>query len=346
MLSRTDQTELLEPLHAGVHETPRWATFLARLRQRMRADAAVLVAGGHVLHSGLDLDQLREKADLPSFGAPAYAALRPGRIYAGEELVDPVRAAARRRPPAFARVLRAAGAEAQGLLVGLRTERDFAAADASVLAGLSAHLAIALDTRARLARAETSAALSADALAAARTAWLGFDAEARLVAASPACPPLLADAGIVAVSGRRLAGLSGEAEASLASACAAFGVVDGAPIRLTTRAPMDMLVVPAAQPSGAAVAVGLLRLPPSPSPARHRLLMRLHGLTETEARLAEAIVGGASLDEGARICRLSRESARTYSKRIFAKTRTRGQPDLVRLLLTGLGGLDTSPPPA
>lgn len=346
MLSRTDETELLEPLHAGVAETPLWGTFLARLRQRTRADAAVLVADERVLDSGLDAGRLREEADLPPFGAAAYAALRPGRVYAGEELVDPMRAAARRRPPAFARAVRAAGAETQGWLLTLRAERDFAAGDAAVLAGVAAHLAIALDTRARLVRAEASAALSARALAAARTGWLGFDAGARVVAASPACLPLLAAVGVAASPGRRLAGLSGEADAHLGAVCAALEPADGVPIRLTSRAPLDMLAIPAAGSGGAAVVLGMLRLPPSPASGRRRLLVRLYGLTETEARLAEAIVGGASLEEAAHACGLTRESARTYSKRVFAKTGTRGQPDLVRTVMIGLAGLDTSSPPA
>lgn len=342
MLSRTDETELLEPLHAGVHEAPPWGTFLARLRQRVRAEAAALVVGGTVLDAGIDAERLRVEADLPPFGAPAFAALRPGRVYAGEELADPLRAAARRRPPAFARVLRAAGTEVQGWLVTLRAARDFSAGDAAVMAGLAAHLAIALDTRARLARAETAAALTDHALRRARVGWLAFDREARLTASSTGALPLLAAAGIAAASGRRLAGLAPDTEAALLAASASASRIEATPIRLTTRAPLDMLAMPADR-VGAAL-LGVLRLPPSPvSP---HLLARLHGLTDTEARLAAAIVGGASLEEAACLCGLTRESARTYSKRVFAKTGTRGQPDLVRTVMIGLAGLDTSPPPA
>lgn len=346
MLSRTDESELLEPLHAGVHEAPLWGTFLARLRQRSRADAAVLVSQGMVLASGMDADQLREDADLPDFGAPTYATLRPGRVYAGDELVDPMRVAARRRPPAFARVLRSTGAETQGWLVTLRAARDFTAGDAAVLAGLAAHLAIALDTRARLAFAQAAAALSDRALSAARTGWLAFDRDARVLAASPTSAPLFIAAGVIAAPGRRLAGLSAEAEAGLLAACLGADTDAPRPLRLSGRGALTLLMVPIVNPQGAAVLLGLVRLPSVTGTGQHHLLMALHGLTETEARLADAIVGGASLEEAAQACGLTRESGRTYSKRVFAKTGTRGQPDLVRVLLTGLAGLDTSAPPA
>jgi DNA-binding CsgD family transcriptional regulator len=334
MLSRTDETELLEPLHAGVHEAPLWGTFLMRLRQRTRADAVVLVAGDTVLASGTDMESLRDRAGLPPLPSPRLGALRPGRIYAGEELYDAVRAAARRGAPAFARIMRVAGNATQGWLAILREGRDFAAGEAAVIAGLSTHLAIALDTRQRLDHAGENAVLGAQALARAGVGWLAFDGEARLVAASDGAPATLAAAGVIAVPERRLIGLSATAEARLIAACAQ--PMEGSVIRLGDRT--DLLVTPPPRDGGRHAMVALLRHAPA-STGRTTALMALYGLTHTEAGLAEAIASGASLDAAGAACGLTRESARTYSKRVFAKTGARGQPDLVRLVLTGVAGL-------
>ena len=60
------------------------------------------------------------------------------------------------------------------------------------------------------------------------------------------------------------------------------------------------------------------------------------GLSTREAALAEAIGQGRSIvDAGAQL-QLTPETARNYSKRIYAKTGASGQADLVRMMLTGL----------
>ena len=101
---------------------------------------------------------------------------------------------------------------------------------------------------------------------------------------------------------------------------------------LLRRAPLP-LGEPAAQP----VALGTLRRPArADSRAAVRLIARVHGLSDREAALAHGLTLGESiLEAGARL-RLTPETARNYSKRVYAKTGTRGQADLVRLLLIGL----------
>ena len=61
-------------------------------------------------------------------------------------------------------------------------------------------------------------------------------------------------------------------------------------------------------------------------------LGELFDLLPSEARLALALSRGASIAEAARDLGLSVQSARTYSKRIYAKTGARGQADLVRFI--------------
>jgi len=59
-----------------------------------------------------------------------------------------------------------------------------------------------------------------------------------------------------------------------------------------------------------------------------------YGLSPAEARVAAALAVGESVQRAAdRLC-LSRDTARWHLKRIYRKTRTTGQPDLVKLILS------------
>lgn len=68
-----------------------------------------------------------------------------------------------------------------------------------------------------------------------------------------------------------------------------------------------------------------------------RIICGLFDLTGSEARVAREIGTGLSIDETAVKLGLARETVRTYLKRIFQKTGTSRQTQLVRLL-SGLGG--------
>ena len=65
-------------------------------------------------------------------------------------------------------------------------------------------------------------------------------------------------------------------------------------------------------------------------------LVDLFGLSPSEARLAWAIAQGMSISEAAADLGLTVETARNYSKKIYAKTGARGQAELVRNILTGV----------
>ena len=68
-----------------------------------------------------------------------------------------------------------------------------------------------------------------------------------------------------------------------------------------------------------------------PSPA---VIGRLFGLTGAEARIAQALAEGRTLDDAAAHCGIAISTARTYLKSIFMKTRTGRQADLLRLIWT------------
>jgi DNA-binding CsgD family transcriptional regulator len=68
-----------------------------------------------------------------------------------------------------------------------------------------------------------------------------------------------------------------------------------------------------------------------------RALITLYGLTRSEAALATLLIQGNSIEDAAAALFISAHTARTHLKRIFMKTDTHRQPELVvRMLLTVL----------
>jgi DNA-binding CsgD family transcriptional regulator len=68
-------------------------------------------------------------------------------------------------------------------------------------------------------------------------------------------------------------------------------------------------------------------------------LRKLYGLTEAEARVASRLARGETLDETAAALGVGRATVRTQLRQALAKTGTRRQAELIRLLLMGTGAL-------
>jgi DNA-binding CsgD family transcriptional regulator len=66
-------------------------------------------------------------------------------------------------------------------------------------------------------------------------------------------------------------------------------------------------------------------------------LGELYGLTFTEARLANLLMDGMTLNDSACELGICRSTARAHLKRLFKKTRVRRQSELVSLLLRSIG---------
>jgi DNA-binding CsgD family transcriptional regulator len=65
----------------------------------------------------------------------------------------------------------------------------------------------------------------------------------------------------------------------------------------------------------------------------------LFGLTPTESKVAIALMQGASLENAAEQLGMRVQTARVHLKRIFGKTETGRQGELIRLLLTSTAAL-------
>jgi len=70
-----------------------------------------------------------------------------------------------------------------------------------------------------------------------------------------------------------------------------------------------------------------------------RVLRQMYGLTRAEARLAALLAGGNSLSTAAELLSIQHDTVRTHLKRIFSKTRTNRQSDLVTLILNSPAAL-------
>lgn len=116
------------------------------------------------------------------------------------------------------------------------------------------------------------------------------------------------------------------------------GALSGIPSGDAADQALRVDLLPADDPWSAAsepVALVSFALPGRPAPGLAGMLRLLHGLTESEARLAARLAAGDSLAEAARAQGVGLETARTHLRNVFAKTGARRQSELVRLVLAG-----------
>lgn len=359
-----DQRELFLPLIEGIHESPPWTTFMRNLVARTYARRAFLIVElanamasqePVVLHVSAPRATQEPPLDYVRIAAlklHPYGQLRPERVYALDELLDyddPARLEHQRKALLdmgirYGRGLRIrAGDAADAWFFLVREREDFSAAAVATLAALAPHFAVALKAQVKLAEQRLQSEMAQAALARLGVAQLAFDRGGRVMAADALAERQLAFAPEPeGRPGRRLQ-LLPEIARQLDEACAAWA--DGDPrarpalcldpargLYLVLR-PADLaLPMPAAVPA----VIGTLRLARREDARRAiAVLGALHGLSAREAALAHAIsLGEPIMEAGARL-HLTPETARNYSKRIYAKTGATGQADLVRIVLTG-----------
>lgn len=341
--------ELLLSLAEGVHEEPPFGTFIRTLVSETNARRGLLVltlphrdpltvnsaAPRAVGEPPLDLP-LFERLELRPVGT-----LRPGRVYALEELLDfeiagrpnIQRAALSDLGVRYARCMRVTVGAVNGYILLVREHDDFPASAAATLSTIAPHLTAALRMLAVVAEQRTRTALAENTLARLGIGQLAFDASGRVLAADPVAEASLSFAREPG-SSRRLQ-LLPDALRALEAACAdlAGGRIEASTIRIGDH---HLLL----RRWNASAVIGSLRIARREDPrSAVPVVASTLGLSRREAALAHALTLGETIDEAGRRMRLTRETARNYSKRIYAKSGARGQADLVRLVLTGLAPL-------
>ncbi len=365
-LTSTDETNLLLPLYAGVHDQRAWQTFLERLRRRTGADYASLIfaQGDTPIHlskevfSGrnirdearrLGLESLYEKDRVP------YDRLRPGRVYHLTEFVE-VDAQVREFHERFnrelglddGRIVRIKEQEGTSAWLMLASaEFSFSAATGALLIALAPHIEVALRSFVLAERRRIRAVAGSDGLARAGVGWIAFGRDARVIDVDPKLEPLLREiTGSTILVGNRLHADAPEAREMLLQAATIFADHDDAPphaLTLHETPRLDALLVPMAERAEATLAVPVMlafcRGPQTAVHDRREILGDLFGLSAREAELAVAMSEGQTIFEAAAAMGLKNETARGYSKRIYAKMGVRGQAEMVRRIFQSSASL-------
>ena len=362
-LGTVDERGLLIPIAEGIFEVPLWESFLRRLLARTGARQVCLLVrwSGNAAAAPLlrtvsklsaathpDIDALTALGLLP------LALLRPGRVYALAEMLSPDRGALREKQATLLKMAEIADArfvrvnstgEHHAWLLLLNDRETFGAADSILLSALAPHLAAAIATLAALDNWRLRATVAEQALGLLGVGEAIFDCEGRVLAADRIASEALA----IAADGRP--SLPARSAAALAAACAEIAGRPASARRLAVGTADDgatharaVLLRPAPPGTNAlptpAAAVGAVRPAIRTGPrSGATVIARTLGLSDREAALAEAISNGASIIEAGAALKLTAETARNYTKRIYAKTGAKGQADLVRIVLTGLAPL-------
>lgn len=362
-LTGVDETDLLLPLHAGVHDRAQWKTFLTRLQRRTGAAHASLIfaqgetplyqskeifAGRDLRGEARTLDRAHELDLLP------YDIMRPGRVYHVEEFtsIDPV---VREIHDRFSeemgisdeRIVRIEEQEGTSAwLMISRNQGDFSAASSALLAAVVPHIAVALHNFVLSERYRIRAAASNDGLSRAGVGWIALSRDARILDVDPSLVPLFRKISGSSLLGERLPVETTAARETLLQTAAAFGAAPNAlprAITLWEEPRLEALLVPMAERAEAALAVPVMlafcRVPRPADHDRGTVLRDLFGLSAREAELALVMSEGRSIIEAAAAMGLTTETARGYSKTVYAKMGVHGQAELVRQIFLSSAAL-------
>ena len=364
MLTILDENDLLTALHDGPFEQPLWSTFLERLRQRANADYAGITfrppdrpeSQPVTLFAGRspapDIEDRYRTAHL--LKDPVLTGnLREGRVYSLAELLDPYNAdhAAFRdevlAPGGFnlmrvVRITEPGGVSAW--LTIARARSDFSAADSALLDRLGAHFRRSLRCHIAIEEERLRSSIAEDVMQRLAFGWISLDARGCVVEASAEARRLLQhDCGLRIARNGRLTAAEPALDRKLTHAIRDLpGETIPRPraIEISRDPWVDMLLVPMPG-AGTATArtpsmIAYLQGDNQSAAGRHEQIAELFGLLPSEARLALALSRGLSITEAAETLGLTVETARNYSKKIYAKMGARGQTDLMRYILTSV----------
>lgn len=355
---RLDDDGLIQLVHKGVFETPLWGGFLRLLHAKSQARYVAMhfrpVAGEaeRTLHFGTEVGADHRAMLTNILMSNAFAPpLREGRAYALEELAagDVAQVSALRQALGFTdmRCIRIAEPDGQEVWLSLWGGRDIGPTTSALLVALAPHIRIALRTLGTLDRERFRSAVTGAAIEKLKMGWLTLDYKCQILEATDNIEQLF-QWGSLLRRGRynRLVPASPAIDRQMTALVKSYGSGEGRAQAFTlSQDPwIDMLVTPIRDAElrerglsrTNAAAVVYISGDRRSEADRCDQLVELFGLLPSEARLAWMLAQASSIKEAAAALNLTEETARNYSKKIYAKTGARGQAELVRIVLTSV----------
>jgi DNA-binding CsgD family transcriptional regulator len=366
----TCNDRLLRLIYEGPLEPEPWRTFLHEIRRRLEwgygnlafqgvAPAPEEIVGIEDADWDCSAHVRRYQDAYAQLDPLPYVAMQPGEHYLLEDLVAGAGPAGARyyreflQPAGMDRMVILHVAEPGGMRAWMSVARKeparpFAAEERALIRAIAPHLTSALRLFATLTRKEIERSVYRDAVNHFAIGTIILDGLAKVIDVDEVAARVIAGNPALIVRGERLQIAPGTGDKDLQELIRS-GLAAGPhgfcrAMRLPRHPHLGLLVRSVEGPlrcvskSAPALAVHISdarmeRIAPE------RQLMALLGLTHTEAGLAVQLSQGRTLVEAAQALGLTEQTVRTYSKQIFAKTGTRRQADLVRLILTSVATL-------
>jgi DNA-binding CsgD family transcriptional regulator len=357
---RVDDDGLLQALHEGMFETPLWSGFLNRLLAKTGARFTTLIFRPVDEETVVELyagqppsAEVRNLFVDGDMRDPfPYRTMRPGRAYSLDELIDPTDTQQRAfyekamLPQGLTNMQSIRVTEPGGLdlWLGCSGGRQIGSATGALLTALAPHLRIALRSFAALERERFRTSVTGQVFDRLKMGWLSLDAGCRIIDATDNAEQLF-QWGTLLRRGRydRLVPASPAIDRKLTVLLKDFAAnSESRPqaFNLSKDPWVEMLVTPL-QAHGFAgsqkpIAIIYISGDRRSQADRCEQLVDLFGLLPSEARLAWMLGQATSIADAADALGLTIETARNYSKKIYAKTGARGQAELVRIILTSV----------
>ena len=365
MLTARTQDELLTALYSGAFEQPLWQTFLDRLRAQMGARYAGIIFRPPDRPANSPVEVFSGTRAPPSlnrlYSQELYKNdpfldfnLREGRVYSLSDLFikgNPEHDTFLHEVlgPSGIRYMRLVRvSEPSGVSTWLsmsRDREDFSASETALFSRLAGHMRIALRGYIALEREKMRASIADDMMRRLAFGWISLDANGCVVETTIQTQRMLQyGQGLRIARGGRLMATDPQTDRKLSAAIKAIASSPGErprAMRISTDPWVEMLLAPVASSdaeavAGAPVMIAYLQGDTQSESDRYEQIAELFGLLPSEARLALALSRGMSIAEAAQSLGITVETARNYSKKIYAKMGARGQNDLIRYILTSV----------
>lgn len=345
----------------GLHESPLWTHFLRLLREQTRAEFATLffrppgwrhdesvqlISGDFDMEEGNEL--YRQHFSTPDITNPDLTIT--GRPYSLEELRD-LDAGAHGDFYTFLtgsagvadlremRVREPTGVSAWLTIV--RMQGKFSGAAVDLLSALAPLLTSVLHTYVMLEQQKMEIRLAEAAITGLQIGWFTLDAQGQVLDADELGLKTLRMAEIFGSGPQsRLALRDGWQDKVMQAALARFAANRGSPplaMHLRRDPVLDLMLVPSrfkfVSTKGTPAAIAYVHGDAWSSADRCQQLIGMFSLSRKEAELALALCRGQRIADAAADVGITTETARSYSKAIYAKTGTRGLSDLVRTIM-------------